>query len=287
MKKYKNIHITSATLLAAAAVAGTAVLPLSASAAGYLQLSPYAGSPGSPLTVQGYQFGSGTPATVSLDGTSTSADVNDGSFAANLTVPALPSGSYPVNVTTPTDQASASYYVNNQPYYPKAGPSAWYVLPTQQLTLSGTGFAPDTQVVIDGGDSAMTATTDGSGGFSTQPITIPFSWQNSKRTFTISSPGTAYQIQLTVQIGTFYPGLDPSTYWTGTDTGMSASATGFAPGETIVLQVNGTEATRATADGSGNASFSFTTPNSGSSFTLTAQGLSSLVSASRTIGLHS
>lgn len=173
-------------------------------------------------------------------------------------------------------------------FYPNAFPSQWYVLPGQQLSFNGSNFPPNDTVTIQGGGMTITASTSGSGQFTSNAITVPFGWQNSRQSFTATaaSDGVSTPNPITVEIGSFYPQLNPSSWWIGFNQGMSASATGFAPGEQVKLIVNGNQVGQMAADGSGNATFSFTTPGSGNSATLTAQGLSSGKSVSQTIFLH-
>lgn len=173
-------------------------------------------------------------------------------------------------------------------FFPNAFPSQWYALPGQQLSFSGSNFPPNTAITIQGGGMTMTATSNGSGQFTSNAITVPFGWQNSRQSFTATaaSDGVSTPNPITVEIGSFFPQLNPSSWWIGYNQGMSASATGFAPGEQVQLLANGNQVGQMAADGSGNATFNFTTPGSGSSAVLTAQGLSSGRSVSQTIFLH-
>lgn len=185
--------------------------------------------------------------------------------------------------TPPTPDSTASYY-------PNAYPSAWYLLPGQQLSFSGSGFAPNENVTIQGDTVNTSITADGSGRVSANNVlTIPYSWATSQRTFMVTgsiSNGNVTPKPITIQIGTFYPQLNPSSWWIGYRQNMSVSVMSFAPGEQVKLLVNGTQAGQTAADGSGNATMNFTTPGSGSSATLTAQGLSSGLSSTHTIYLH-
>ncbi|MGH7141409.1 MAG: hypothetical protein ACREGH_02125 [Minisyncoccia bacterium] len=289
MYRYKKELIS--TGLGVSVMAALALMPLGASAeSAYVLLSSYNPASGSTITINGHQFGSGS-VSVSLDGVSTNATTTNGSFSTNLTVPSVPSGTYTLHAAgSHGEQASATLYINNtaaeRHYYPTAAPSQWYVLPGQTLGFSGAGFAPNAPVSIAGGFGTLTATTSNGGTFSLSGAAVPFSWQNSRQTFTISSPGSAYPISLTVSVGTFYPNLNPSTYYVGVNQSMSASVSGFASNEQINLNVNGNSVAQTNSDGSGNASFSFSAPNSGNSFTLTAQGETSGAATSRTITLH-
>jgi hypothetical protein len=266
-------------------------VPLIGLAAGpYLQLSSSQGAPGSTLVVSGYQFGPSTNVLVSLAGTTTGAAISNGSFTTTLTVPNVSPGTYTVLATSPQrEQASASFTVTTnqtQRYYPHAEPSSWYLRPGQQLSFSGSGFAPNTSVTIQGGDGVIQTTTDNSGTFTISPFTIPYAWQNSRQKFNLSSEGSAYPVVMTIGIGTFYPHLTPSSYYIGTNQSMTATVSGFAPGEPVMLLSNGSLIAQANADSAGRTSFIFTTPSSRGRVVLKAQGAYSSVSVSRTITVH-
>jgi len=265
-------------------------LPMIVLASGpYLTLSTYSGAPGSSVQVSGNGFGSAsTNVLVSMQGQSqtASATVNNGSFSdATLTVPQVPPGTYTIMATSPQrEQASTNFYVSG--YYPNASPSGWYVVPGQSLSISGSGWPPNASITIQGGDGTMTATTNGSGAFTSPTITVPYKWQNSTQTFVVSGSGAAYSVPMTITIGTFYPNLNPSSYYVAQGSTMSASMSGFSPNEIVYVMLNGALVAQPTADGSGKATVSFATPNTTGNVTLMAQGASSGVSVSRTITLY-
>ena len=267
--------------------ASTLLVPAVGLAAGpYLQLSSYSGLPGSSITVSGYQFGASTNILVSLAGASSGTSIQNGSFTTMLTIPNVSSGSYTVYATSPQrEQASASFYVQGRNYYPTASPSSWYLLPGQQLSFSGSGYMPNSTVHIQGGSVVLSATTDSNGSFSALPMAVPYAWQNSHQNFSITSD-TAYSIPISITIGTFYPNINPSSYYVGHAAHLSAWASGFGPNEPVLLLVNGAVVTQKNADSSGAISFDLTAPSSGGSFVLTAQGAYSSVQSSRTIALY-
>jgi hypothetical protein len=262
------------------------LLPGSSSAA-WLNLNPYAGNASTTVGVQGFGFGQNEQVGVSLDGQSTQAQTdNSGNFNSSLTVPQQPAGSYQVTAQGKTSGASANapYYING--YYPKVSPSSWYLSPGQTLSFAGSGFAPYETVTVSGTQN-FTVVADQNGSFSNAgSVTVPYSWQNNKQSFTFSGNRSAYSITIQTSVGSFYPNLDPSSYYVGYGQGMSASVSGLAPNEQVELRVNGSAVGQQQANGSGNASFSFNAPNSGSTFTLAATGLSSGKSSTRTVTLH-
>jgi hypothetical protein len=274
--------------------AGTILVPLVGLAAGpYLQLSAPQGQPGSALVVSGYQFGPSTNVLVSLAGMTASATVTNGSFSTTLAVPNVSPGTYTVLATSPQrEQASNSFTViptitpPSQLYYPRAQPSSWYLRPTQMLSFSGLGFAPNTPITIQGGSGVIQTTADSSGAFMTTPFTVPYAWQNSKQKFNITSDGSAYPIVFIIGIGTFYPHLAPSGYYIGRSQDMTAKVSGFAPGEPVILLNNGALIVQQNVDSTGRALFSFTSPSTSGRFTLMAEGAYSHVFVSRTITVH-
>ena len=264
-------------------------LPKTSSAAGaWLTLNPYSGAASSTVEVSGFGFGSNENVGLNLAGNSaqTTTD-NNGNFNGQVTVPQQPAGSYTVTASGNTSgtSASAPYYIEG--YYPKVTPSSWYLVPGQTLSFSGSGFAPGEMVTVSGANN-FTVTADQNGNFSDAgSMSVPYSWQNSKQNFTFSGNHSAYSITNTISVGSFYPNLNPSSYYVGYGSGMSASATGFAPGEQVQFQINGNSVGQQQADGSGNASMNITAPSGGSTFTITAVGLSSGRTSTRAITLHS
>jgi hypothetical protein len=192
--------------------------------------------------------------------------------------------------TPPINGTSTPPVLSTSSFYPNAFPSDWYLLPGQKLGFNGSGFAPNEAIRIIGEGKDSTTNASGSGTFTiNDAFVIPYDWAASTRTFTITggtSDGNVTPRPITIQIGTFYPQITPSIWWVAHSQGMSVSGSGFAPNEQVELMVNGTEIGRMSADGNGNVNFNFTTPASGSSAMLTAQGLVSGLSSSRTIFLH-
>jgi hypothetical protein len=279
-------QILLAGALAAALLLGTALFP-SLTNASWLTLNPYQGAPQSTLGVNGWGFGAHEGIDLSLGSTTAHATTDSGGAfsGVNLLVPQLPAGSYAVHAhgASSGSNAEAGFYVSG--FYPKAAPSAWYLLPGQTLSVSGSNFAPGERITISG-DITASATADASGSFSgAGSLTVPYSWQNGSHSFTVAGDRSAYAIPITVKVGSFYPDMSPSSYYVARSQAMSVHVTGFAPGEQVTMTVGGASADTRTADGSGAADFSITAPSSGSSFLLTAQGVSSGTSVTRTVTL--
>jgi hypothetical protein len=217
--------------------------------------------------------------TVTTDnGTTTASTTNSLSTTSTVTENNQPKILVPVATST-------------QNYYPNAFPSTWFVLPGETLSFNGKGFAPNETVHIIGGGLSVTATADESGNFTSKQIVIPFSLEGTHPSFSVSgsqSSGASTPNPITIEVGAFYPQINPSDWWVGNNQSITVSGTGFAPNEPVTLSVNGSGGgNQVNADNSGHVSFTITTPSSGTSATLTAQGASSTASVNRTIYLHS
>jgi hypothetical protein len=254
----------------------------------YVTLSTYNGKPGSMVTVNGHNFGSYEPINLSLNNHATYAVFSDanGNFSNQLTVPNVtPAQSATLTAIGQTyqDSASANYYIGG--YYPHAQPSSYYSLPGQAVRISGDSFAPNESIIITDttNGAVITGLADGSGNFATSDVVVPFSAQNSTHNFTVAGTTSSTSVSFSIKVGTFYPQLSPSSYYVPMNSTFSASATGFAPGEVVHFIENGTMMGQAMADGGGNVSSSSLTVPTGPSFTLTAMGVSSGTSSSRTI----
>jgi hypothetical protein len=171
-------------------------------------------------------------------------------------------------------------------YYPKAAPTAWYTKPDKWLGFSGSGFAPYEKVTLSGAaKGSVLADADGIVSIP-KAFVVPFSWQNTKKTVVLTGNESAYAIPVTVTVGSFYPNVTPSTYYAAYGQTETATATGFAPKETVEFLVDGVSVGDVTASAVGSAGISFVAPSVGSTFALTAVGLSSGRTSTRTITLH-
>lgn len=203
-----------------------------------------------------------------------------GSFSVSFVVPTLGPGQYTVAATGQTSGASAttSFTITSTntavSLSPAQGP------PNTSVTATGTGFeAGETVQVVFNGTAVGSATVGTNGGFSatfTVPnlaagqYTVTATGQTSRgsatATFTIN--GSAASLSLSASQGP--PG-----------TGVTASGTGFTPGETIQITVNGASLGTAQADQNGNFTTSVQVPNvAPGQYVVTATGQTSGASAS-------
>lgn len=139
-----------------------------------ITLSPVKGSTATTLTVTGTGFFASAPISVDFNGVpQTTSPVSvesnaNGSFSASFTVPSSPAGSTTVSASDGTNSATASYnVVPSVSITPKtsAGKN------TITVTVTGTGFAANSQITITFGGvvqttNPTTVTTDGTGSFS-------------------------------------------------------------------------------------------------------------------------
>ncbi len=276
--------------IALAALGTAAVLSSSAaSASGYIELSQYAGAPGTNFTVQGGGFKSNEMVTINFLGQTATATANGGGTFSSpvITVPWSPSGSFAVNASgNMGDGGSTSFYVSG--FYPTGGPSSYYVLPNQMLGFMGNNFSPNETVDISwNGSKVSSITTGGNGSFSvSNVVTIPYAAAGSTQSFQLTGRTTGMSVSFQVSVGRFYPNINPSTYYLMPGKTFSVSGTGFAPGETVNLLLNGSQMMQTTADGNGGIGFgSVTAPNSGGSFEVRAVGASSGAWSARTVTL--
>jgi hypothetical protein len=172
-------------------------------------------------------------------------------------------------------------------YYPSANVSTYYVLPGQAITFSGRNYAPGDTVTImaPGGTGHMDIAAPGGNFSNAGYYVIPFSFEDSRQTFTLISAQSGQTIPITVVVGTFYPNLNPSSYYVARGSTGQASVTGFAPGELVELMVNGKVVATANADGAGNATMNYSVPTFGNTFFLSAEGRASHTQSSRTVTL--
>ena len=129
----------------------------------------------------------------------------------------------------------------------------------------------------------MQSTADGGGNFVSSNIMVPFSAINS--TITVNASGSmGHSASQQYKVGTYYPVVTPTTFYTAPGSQVGFSATGFAPNEQVaVASSNGVSATLM-ADGGGNfGGANYTLPNSTGQTVYTFTGVSSHTQYSVTI----
>lgn len=261
------------------------ITPSAETRAPFILLSSYTSHPHSTISVYGYAFDKNAPVQIQLGSSSAGASTDDaGSFTGSIRVPDEPKRSNSVRASSGARSAETPLYIGG--YYPTVEPSSYYLLPNQTLTWSGKGFAPHAAVLVQGPEGYQrTIYADQHGAFSRAAAhTIPFSQQNNTIPFRVeSADGT---LPVSIVIGTFYPNLEPSTYYAARGARMSAAVSGFAPGEAVSLYVNGMFVGSMDTGENGSGTGLFWAPQSGSVFELRASGNASKTTASRTVALQ-
>lgn len=213
------------------------VVPLSAS----ITSTTTSHSPFGSVTVSGTGFAPNEKVTLGLAGTSTTAQADSlGSFNTALTVPPVPSGLYIIQATGQLSGARSTDYLNYfwiDAFYPSVSPSAYYLIPGQTLSFSGSGFAPNEKITITtmGTTSALSTFAANDGGIFTDAggFTIPFDFAGANKTFTLSGTLSHGAAATGVTFGNFYAYASPTSYYLLPTQQVAFNGGGFAAGETI------------------------------------------------------
>ncbi|MGE5392736.1 MAG: hypothetical protein ACM3NH_03255, partial [Candidatus Saccharibacteria bacterium] len=216
-------------------------------------------TPGGTLSVSGSGFGAGEPVVVSLSGATGNATADSaGAFAGTtLTIPSLAAGTYPVAATGQLSGAMAVSYFYVGSFFPSIAPSAYYLLPGDTLTFSGSGFAPNETIEVFGTSSQSALASfhaNAAGSFAgAGGITVPFSLMGTQQTYSLIGNVSKSSAAVKVTIGSFSPQISPSSYYVLPGGSVSFTGSGYAPGETIRVMIgsNIQPAASFTADASG------------------------------------
>jgi hypothetical protein len=184
-----------------------------------LTLSATTLSPGQQFTASGAGFAANTQVTITLQSqpvTLATVVANaQGQFTVTLTIPAgTTPGTHTVIATGQAPDGSARTLSQTVNVVAQAGgPGTTAVIPGQQVIVSGTGFAPNSTVVISPASSPTTVlatvTTDASGSFSV-PVTIPAGTSPGSLTLRatgVAPDGVARTVTQTVNVAA--PGTPP------------------------------------------------------------------------------
>ncbi len=238
-------------------------------------------------TIQAIQSGSSTPSS------SFTAD-NTGAFAnaGSVNVPLSLAGSQATyHITGLSSKGNVDVSVTVGQFFPGVYPSAYYIAPSDQISFSGGGFAPNESIqVTDSASPQVLATilADSNGSFAgAGSTTVPFTFAGTTRTFRLAGGLSHAEADTSVTVGQYYPSISPSAYYINPGQKLSVSGSGFAPNETVDLTMGaGSPTTTVT-----NASGMFATPfmnvpfMSGSNLLVTASGRNSHATASVTVTL--
>jgi hypothetical protein len=204
-----------------------------------------AGHPGSVVTVNATGFGPGEQVNVYWGRTS-------GTPAATLTAnpagdvrDAIKVGVAPVGPTTLVLVGQRTKTTATAPYlmlglYPMAVPHPYALRAGHSMTFTGSGFAPNEQVLIflnaNRGVPALTETANGQGGFSVSFV-VPFGLKGKQQ---LTAMGNQSRATATTgfTVEPYLPSAQASTYGALPGTTVSFYGKGFAANEVVLVYAN-------------------------------------------------
>jgi hypothetical protein len=209
---------------------------------------------------------------------------------AAITVPTTAAGTnatYSLKGELSGGSGSISIQVGN--FNPQASPSSYYIAPGSNLTFTGSGYAPGEVVAVFNGTtqvSSFTTATDGS--FTASgAISIAYNQAGTSSTYKLVGAVSNSPISFTVGVSQLMTQLSPSSYYVLPYQNFTASATGFAPGETVTLTTGATTLATAVANTKGTATFTTVNlpPSKLGSASLVATGATSAATATASVGI--
>lgn len=173
-----------------------------------------------------------------------------GGFSTNVTLPISASlTSASVLATGQTSGASAALSIGLAPFSPQVTPSTYYTSAGLPITFTGSGFAPSEAIGVTFNGSVVPSTTASSTGGFSYVFTPPVS--SSLASFVFTGQLTHAASSISVTIAPFTASIQLSTYYAQGGTAQTVTGTGFAPNETVNLQVQGTTYASVVANASG------------------------------------
>jgi len=228
--------------------------------------SAYYVMPGSFISFSGSGFGHSEAVDV-LYGSNILSTINTdatGAFsgAGLFQVPFSSAGSSLNLILTGRDSgAQALVNITVGALYPEISPSSYYILPGHQITITGSGFAPNETVDININGNITGVSANSSGGFTSALITIPFGVPGNSLNIVAKGQTSGAQVTSTITLASYYPYVEASGYYVSPGTNISFSGSGFGPNEDVLLKAGGATVATLHADGSGTlASNSVTVP---------------------------
>ncbi len=269
---------------------GAATSPVTVSVGSfYPSISPsdYYVQPNATITITGSGFAPNETVSVFTKGdqaVTTTANAF-GAISTQVLIPYNPTGSASIGATGSISKASAFVDVTLATFYPSISPSAYYVFPGDQVSFTGTGFAPNENITVVVGTSVTHTTTNNFGTFTTAPLTIPL---NASKTLAFSFLGSVSNTTVTsnLTIGALFPYLTSDVYSSVPGQTINISGFRFGANETVNVKA-GSFTTTTVADANGNiAPVAITVPfGAGSSLKVVFTGASTGASSSLDIAL--
>jgi hypothetical protein len=183
-------------------------------------------------------------------GTAVANDLGTATFSG-VSLPYSGVSSATLTATGVTSRATATATVGIGNYNATVTSSNYYAKPGTIVTLTGTGFAPNENVDITAGTFTETVAADDMGNISAK-LTLPFG--QTKNSLTIVSTGEMSHAtsSTTITLAPYMPSVSPSTYYAQPGTNVTFTGSGFVPGETIDVSLNGTQVGTERADSMGS-----------------------------------
>jgi len=234
-----------------------------------------AGKPGSFVTVSATGFGAGEPVNVywgRVSGTpaATLTANSSGDIRSSIRV-----GVAPVGPTTLVLVGQHTKTTATAPYlmlglYPSTTPHPWAIRAGHSMTFTGSGFAPNEQVLIylnsNRGVPALTPTADAQGDFSVSFV-VPFGLKGVQHLTSVGNQSRA-GITSAFTVLPYMPSAQASTYGALPGTTVSFYAKGFAANEVVEVFTGGgngkgtlVTAFRVNAEGEASAQGSYVVPS--------------------------
>jgi hypothetical protein len=250
-----GVHATFTGSLSSASASSNVGL---AAVSPFLNADVYSASQGSVVHVSGTRFGSNEMVHITAGAFSTTTMANASGNTPSVTIP-TPFGSSNLHVvfTGISTAASASLDIGLTSFNVTVGVNNYYANPGSVLTVTGSGFASNENVVVSTGYATTTVAATVLGNFSA-PITLPI---NAVGSVSITARGALSGAAGVVSVGIapFNPQVTPNTYYTSAGTPLTFLGTGFAPNESVSVTVNGTAAPATTASATGTIAYNYTT----------------------------
>ena len=258
-----------------------------------IKLSSSAATPFTPIQISGSGFMPAETVEITLGSlvVSAKADVNGAFQGSSVTVPNITAGTQKVVATGSSSAASAVGFLYVNGFYASVSPSASYLIPGQSLSFSGSGFAPNEDILVT---KNINGTQLRVAAFSTLPdgsfkkagaFVISASEASQTSVYNLVGQTSLASGKVSVSVGTLNPLLSLSDYYLIPGTTYTASVSGFLAGENVRLKQDMKELATVTADSSGSAQFKgLIFPISpAASLTFTAVGVTSAASASASV----
>jgi hypothetical protein len=261
----------------------------------YLTLSSFSGNPGVTIQVSGGGFTPSEALTLTVGASSVSiTSAIDGTVSpVSVVIPVnAPQGAVVITAKSASgESATNSYYV--QPFAPTLALSTGSTTPYSIITASGVGFAPGETVSVTLGSATASGSASSTGALASVSIAVPNMPVGSYIVKAVGAASGASAVGY-LYVGGFFPSVSPSAYFLMPGAPLTFTGSGFAPGETVSVQVSGatmsTPLTTFTVDAAGafkNAGqiiISLLNAGQSESFTLIGQTSNASASTGITVG---